>query len=80
MTGSSSRNGASRWPHPGGIRIVQDASRRDDTETLRLDEVIEALRQAGARAVIVVPLLSDEDDAIFVVRMVAPPLCLNPRH
>jgi ribosomal protein S12 methylthiotransferase accessory factor len=41
---------------------------------LRADQVVEALVRAGASAAAVVPLLADEQDGIFAVRLVAPPL------
>jgi ribosomal protein S12 methylthiotransferase accessory factor len=44
-----------------------------------MERVLEGLRQAGALAAIVVPLLCDQDSEIHVVRLVAPPLRLNPR-
>jgi len=47
-----------------------------------LDALLEALRRAGAHAVIVVPLFSDDDMEVHAVRVIAPPLCLRPggRH
>jgi ribosomal protein S12 methylthiotransferase accessory factor len=45
----------------------------------RLEQALEGLRQAGAEAAIIVPLLSDRESEIHVVRLVAPPLRLNPR-
>jgi ribosomal protein S12 methylthiotransferase accessory factor len=44
-----------------------------------LAHVLDALREAGARAAVVVPLFSDDEAEIHVVRLVAPPLRLNPR-
>lgn len=44
----------------------------------RLERVITALRIAGARAVVVVPLHSDPQLGVHVVRVVAPPLLPSP--
>jgi ribosomal protein S12 methylthiotransferase accessory factor len=80
---SHDRNLLAEWRRqiaaPRRIRMIQDTPSRDDADVIRLDGVLEALVLAGARAVIAVPLLSDRDDEIHVVRLVAPPLRLNPR-
>jgi ribosomal protein S12 methylthiotransferase accessory factor len=44
-----------------------------------VERILEALRIAGALAAVVVPLLSDHGSEVHVVRLVAPPLRLNPR-
>jgi ribosomal protein S12 methylthiotransferase accessory factor len=46
----------------------------------RLDAVVAALAEAGAQAIVVVPLFIDERAGIFVVRVVAPPLRQHPGH
>jgi ribosomal protein S12 methylthiotransferase accessory factor len=51
----------------------------DTPDGFDLAHVLDALREAGARAAVVVPLFSDDEAEIHVVRLVAPPLRLNPR-
>jgi hypothetical protein len=46
----------------------------------RLEAVIAAVEEAGAKAVAAVPLFVDEQAGIFVVRLVAPPLRQYPGH
>jgi ribosomal protein S12 methylthiotransferase accessory factor len=46
----------------------------------RFDHMLDALRAAGAQAVIVVPLHSDPSLGVHVVRVVAPPLAPTPDH
>lgn len=46
----------------------------------RVQRVLDALRKAGARAAVIVPLLSDPKHEVHVVRLVAPPLRLDPRR
>ncbi len=46
----------------------------------RVQRVLGALRKAGARAAVIVPLLSDQESEVHVVRLVAPHLRLNPRN
>jgi ribosomal protein S12 methylthiotransferase accessory factor len=64
---------------PRRIRRLNDPPVPDGLDPLCPDGILEALRQAGATAVIVVPLLSDPDLEVHVVRVVAPPLRLDPR-
>jgi ribosomal protein S12 methylthiotransferase accessory factor len=45
-----------------------------------LDRIIEAMRAAGARAALAVPLFIDMTIPLAVVRMVAPPLRTNPEE
>lgn len=49
------------------------------SQTARVERVLDGLRKAGASAAIVVPMLSDQDNEIHVVRLICPPLRLNPR-
>jgi ribosomal protein S12 methylthiotransferase accessory factor len=52
------------------LRFEQDASPRD----LSCEDLVEALKHAGARAALVVPLHEDAETGICIVRVVAPPL------
>jgi ribosomal protein S12 methylthiotransferase accessory factor len=45
----------------------------------RLEAVLDALRQAGANAAVVVHVRNEPEHAFHVVRLVCPPLRLNPR-
>lgn len=51
--------------------------RRDAPGPAGLAYALLALAQAGAAAVVVVPLFSDEEGAVHVVRVIAPPLRLH---
>jgi ribosomal protein S12 methylthiotransferase accessory factor len=66
---------------PGPLRYAEDEAGSPDSATT-LHELVGALVQAGARAAIVVPLFSDDDLGVHVVRVVVPPLRLGPgkRH
>jgi ribosomal protein S12 methylthiotransferase accessory factor len=52
------------------LRFEQEASPRD----LACEDLVEALKCAGARAALVVPLYQDDETGICIVRVVAPPL------
>jgi ribosomal protein S12 methylthiotransferase accessory factor len=64
----------------GGASYPQASSTAPVSRPARLEAVITAVEQAGAKAVIVVPLFVDEQAGIFVVRLVAPPLRQHPGH
>jgi len=65
---------------PPRLRIFPAAEPEvEASEERRMDRVLEGLRRAGAEAAIVVPLLSDRENELHVIRLVAPPLRLNPR-
>jgi ribosomal protein S12 methylthiotransferase accessory factor len=52
----------------------------DPTAADGLDHIVAAMREAGARAVIAVPLWVDATVPLVVVRVVAPPLRTNPEE
>lgn len=65
---------------PWRLRVFPDEDRHPEmSDAHQVERVLEALRIAGARAAVVVPLLSDHGSEVHVVRLVAPPLRLNPR-
>jgi ribosomal protein S12 methylthiotransferase accessory factor len=60
---------------PSSKRSISEATDKDEQEpALQLERILGALKMAGARAVLVVPLLSDPQTGIYAVRVVAPPL------
>ena len=65
---------------PWRLRIFPSGRLRSEaSDAARLDRVLDSLRLAGASAAAVVPLLSSSENEVHVVRLVAPPLRLNPR-
>jgi YcaO-like protein with predicted kinase domain len=60
----------------GGDPMPKDVPKRASDNGLA--PIVEALQAAGAQAVILVPLVMDEELPLAVVRLVAPPLQANP--
>jgi ribosomal protein S12 methylthiotransferase accessory factor len=59
---------------PSGCIALDGDCEPPSSAAAALDVVLRALEAAGARAALVVPLFSDDDLSIEVVRLVAPPL------
>ncbi|RDI60801.1 YcaO-like family protein [Microvirga subterranea] len=65
---------------PWRLRVFPTGGPQPDASQVnRLPRVLHALRRAGAGAAVIVPLLSDQESEVHVVRLVAPPLRLDPR-
>jgi ribosomal protein S12 methylthiotransferase accessory factor len=65
---------------PWRLRVFPtDGPQPDVSDDNPVQRVLGALRDAGARAAVIVPLLSDQENEVHVVRLVAPPLRLDPR-
>jgi ribosomal protein S12 methylthiotransferase accessory factor len=62
-----------------GYVIPATAPLEESSDREILDHLVRTLHQAGALAAIVIPLWSDFDNEIHSVRLLAPPLTLNPR-
>jgi ribosomal protein S12 methylthiotransferase accessory factor len=67
-----------RWRHdvanPLRTHSVPKSAERNSEQKILLAGLLDALVKAGAHAVILVPLLCDDQNQIFVVRLVVPPL------
>jgi ribosomal protein S12 methylthiotransferase accessory factor len=59
-------------------KCPEDNGGGEQKPALQLERILDALKKAGARAVLVVPLLSDPRTRVHAVRVVAPPLRHTP--